>query len=292
MISRYALNPALARKIAGNVETASFFSSTSHTLPKTQSTMFTDIFPVRLSESLRKIFDPTPFSPAVISMIPAADEIEFGFLCPEEYAQLQKYKLPKRRSEFLSGRLCAKLAVSRYLEESLRIRPGMEQIEICNNENGRPFLCLHPEQPFAVPEISISHSSGYAAAIAARHRCGIDIQKQDKSLIKVQEKFCADREYTLLRKSIREGDKLRRLALLWSAKEAIQKTFSIEKGVISFSSIRLQRGEETAGGCTIFSFLLPPKSSLSTKENIIKVVAVTLADYAIAVSISGDKSDA
>jgi len=254
--------------------------------------MFTDIFPVPLSEILSKIFDPTPFSPAIISMIPAADEIEFGFLCPGEYAQLQKYRLPKRRSEFLSGRLCAKLAASRYLQESLRIRPGMEEIEICNNNNGRPFLCLQPEQSFAVPEISISHSSGYAAAIAAQHRCGIDIQKQEKSLIKVQEKYCTDREYTLLQKSIKDGDKLRRLALLWSAKEAIQKTFSIEKGVISFSSIRLQRGEETAGGCTIFSFLLPHESSQSTKGNIIKVAAATLADYAVAVSISGEKSDA
>ncbi|MBW1634991.1 MAG: 4'-phosphopantetheinyl transferase superfamily protein [Deltaproteobacteria bacterium] len=247
--------------------------------------MPTDFFPPQLSETLREIFASVPFSPAIIKMIGAEENITPAFLCPGEQTQLQSYKFPKRRSEFLSGRICAKLAASHYLQEHLHNLPEMEQIEICNSESGRPFLSLHPPRPFIPPEISISHSSGYAAAIAAQHRCGIDIQKQAKSLIKVKERYCGAREYALLTQIIKKEDELARLALLWAAKEAIQKTFSTKSGVVAFSGIRLQAGEEINGGCLVFSFSLPPGNKQYGQKNI-RVAAVTFADYGVAVSIS------
>ena len=159
-------------------------------------------------------------------------------------------------------------------------------------KDGRPFLSFLPTMPFKSPEISLSHSGGYAAAMAAQHRCGIDIQKQEKSLIKVKERYCAVREYTLLTKIIKEGNELVRLALLWSAKEAIQKAFSTKNGVIAFSGIRLQAGEEIDDDCMIFSFSLRPGGDQQTQKNI-RVAAITFADYAVAVSISGKgRSDA
>jgi len=253
--------------------------------------MLTNFFPVELSRTIRDIFSSMPCSPVMLRILPTAGDIEPGFLLNSELVQLENYKLPKRRSEYLTGRLCAKLAASNYLQSSLNTPVAMEQIEIFNAGHGRPYITVHPSPSPTVPDISISHSKGYAVAMAAEHRCGIDIQKHEKSLIKVKEKYCTTREYTILSKIIANGNELLRLALLWSAKEAIQKIFSTEKGLPSFSNIRLQTGEEKDYGNVVFSFSLPANHARQ-KSVIIRVAAGTFKDYAIAVSMTKGASDA
>ncbi|MBW2683350.1 MAG: 4'-phosphopantetheinyl transferase superfamily protein [Deltaproteobacteria bacterium] len=253
--------------------------------------MFTNFFPVELSRTIRDTFNSMPCTPVMLRLLPATGNIEPGFLLNSELLQLEKYKLPKRRSEYLTGRICAKLAASSYLQSSLNTPVAMEQIEIFNAGHGRPYITFHSSPSPTVPDISISHSKGYAVAMAAEHRCGIDIQKHEKSLIKVKEKYCTAREYTLLSEIIENGDELLRLALLWSAKEAIQKIFSTEKGLPSFSNIRLQTGEEKDYGNVVFSFSVPANHGRQ-KSVMIRVAAGTFKDYAIAVSMTKETSDA
>ena len=109
--------PDLARKVAGTVETASFFNDSNIHPKKSGITMLTDFFPSVLNKTIGEIFDSIPFTPSIIRIIPAADEIAPGLLCHGERRQLQRYTFPKRRSEFLSGRICAKLTVCRYLQK-------------------------------------------------------------------------------------------------------------------------------------------------------------------------------
>lgn len=253
--------------------------------------MLTNFFPVELSRTIRDTFNSVPCPPVMLRILPAPGDIDPGFLCKSELVQLGKYKLPKRRSEYLTGRLCAKLAASSYLQSSLNTPVAMEQIEIFNAAHGRPYIAFHPGPSPTVPDISISHNKGYAVAMAAEHRCGIDIQKHEKSLIKVKEKYCAVREYTLLSDSIQNGDELSRLALLWSAKEAIQKTFSTENSLPTFSNIRLQSGDQKDCGTVVLFFSLPPGQSRQ-KSKVIAVAAGTFEDYAIAVSMLEETSDA
>ena len=282
----------IARKVAGTVETASFFNNHCRPPQKTPaSPMLTNFFPVELIRTIKDTFSSVPCTPVMLRLLPATGDIEPDFLHGSELVQLKKYRLPKRRSEYLTGRLCAKLAASSYLQSSLNTPVAMEQIEIFNAGHGRPFITLNQTPSPTVPDISISHSKGYAVAMASRHRCGIDIQKHEKSLIKVKEKYCTAQEYTILSDSIENGDELLHLALLWSAKEAIQKTFSTKNGLPTFSNIRLQSGEEKDCGNVVLFFSLPPGQSRQ-KSKIIAVAAGTFTDYAIAVSMLGKTSDA
>jgi len=252
--------------------------------------MLTNFLPVKLSRTILDTFRSLPCPPVVLKLIPA-DQTEpetlknkpHGYLHDGELVQLKKYKLPKRRSEYLTGRICAKMAASSYLKSALHIPPAMNQIEINNIEFGNPFITFHPPASLPVPRISISHSKGYGAAIAASHPCGIDIQSQEKSLIKVQEKYCAEQEYINLLKVVPEGHELLRLSLLWSAKEAIQKRFSKNNSMPTFLDIHLQAGTRVDCDIVLFYFSLPP-DTFQQYPRIITVVAGTIRNYAIAVS--------
>jgi phosphopantetheinyl transferase len=254
--------------------------------------MFTNILPAQLSAIILDTFSSIPCPPTLLKLLPAASETApeaiqdkpYRFLHSSELAQLKKYRLPKRRSEYLTGRICTKMAVSDYLHHILQTPPAMNQMEIKNSAYGHPFVTFHPAASFPLPDISISHSKGYGAAIAAQHRCGIDIQSQEKSLIKVKEKYCWEREYHLLSKIIPGKDELQRLSLLWSAKEAIQKSFSTEASMPTFLDINLQGGEMNDNANVLFFFSLPPGKNRHIQE-IITVAAGLFMNYAIAVSM-------
>lgn len=253
--------------------------------------MFTNCLPAQFSSIILDTFNSIPCSPVVLRLLPAADEIPpekilntpYTLLHLRECAQLQKYRLPKRRSEYLTGRICAKIVISRYLHLILQAPPAMNQIEIKNSEYGQPFIKAHQSASSFMPGISISHSSEYGAAVAAQNRCGIDIQRQENSLIKVREKYCLEDDYRIVSRIIPEGGELLHLSLLWSAKEAIQKRFSSEASMPTFLNISLQDGERKDNDNVIFYFSIPPGQG---RQNIriITVAAGVFMNYAIAVS--------
>jgi len=256
--------------------------------------MLTNLLPLQLSSIILNSFRSILCPPVILKLLPAAGEITpeviehkpYTFLHSSELAQLKNYRLPKRRSEYLTGRISAKAAISNYLQCIHRTPPAMHQIEINNSEYGRPFITLHKTAPFPLPDISISHSKGYGAAIAAQHRCGIDIQRQEKSLIKVRERYCMEREYHILSKFFPEGDELQQLSLLWSAKEAIQKSFSRGTSMPTFLDISLQTVKRKDNANFLFSFSLPPDQSRQSERGI-TVAAGVFMNYAIAVSVPG-----
>jgi len=253
--------------------------------------MLTNFLPVQLNTLILNTFSSIPCPPIVLKLLPAANSIPtediqnnpYILLHTSELLQLGKYRLPKRRSEYLTGRICAKMAISNYLQFILQTPPAMNQMEISNSEYGRPFIIFHPTATFPQFDFSISHSRNYGTAIAARHRCGIDIQRQEKSLIKVKEKYCVDREYQILSKIIPEEDELLRLSLLWSAKEAIIKSFSTENSAPTFLDICLQDGEKKDSDNTLLLFSRPLRQNRKSPQ-IITVAAGVFKTYAIAVA--------
>ncbi len=87
---------------------------------------------------------------------------------------------------------------------------------------GRPVLTM-PAQAARHPELSLSHSGEYAAAlVCTMGSCGIDIQMESARLLTVQERFATEAECALLDAV---PEKITRLAILWAAKEAVKKCF-------------------------------------------------------------------
>lgn len=148
----------------------------------------------------------------------------------DEQGRFQGLHQEKRRSEWLGGRIAAKVAVLDYLR-SRRSQGNNENplwkpasFPIMTTPTGRPFLAPdHSAYGGEAPYISISHSQKYALAVAAATPCGIDIQVSRTTLLRVKDRFCSPQEETTLTAHLPTLTELERLTLLWAAKEAIKK---------------------------------------------------------------------
>jgi phosphopantetheinyl transferase len=141
-------------------------------------------------------------------------------LSPDEARLLRGFTYPKRRLEWLGGRLAAKHGLSGLLLTEPAPACRYRDLSLLPDASGRPVL--HDFQPQGpIPAVSISHSRDYAAAlVVATGDCGIDIQHKSAQLAKVQERFAAAEELALLHGI---DDPHTRLGLLWTAKEAVKK---------------------------------------------------------------------
>ena len=101
-----------------------------------------------------------------------------------------------------------------------------QDIGIGSQESGRPYPVLNTQgrKPQNLPDISISHSTQLAAAMAvSRGKCGVDIQQASGRTVKVRKRFCAPAEFEILQGFLPDADDTLRLTLLWAAKEALRK---------------------------------------------------------------------
>lgn len=155
-----------------------------------------------------------------------------ALLSPEEALMLAGFTYPKRRLEWLGGRLAAKYSLSRLVAADSSPTPWSGW-SLLPDPNGRPSLGPGPG-PKA--RVSISHSQGYAAAlVTVAGSCGIDIQQKSAQLTKVQERFATPEELAL---TATVGDLVTRLALIWTAKEAVKKCLFADQPTF-FGRIRL-----------------------------------------------------
>ena len=201
------------------------------------------------------------------------------WLSETEHSQLNRFSFVKRRSEWLSGRICAKQAVLDYLGERGG-QSGLDprKIRIEANPSGRPFLNISGlPAPAREVDISISHSHGKAVAIAGNGLCGVDIQYLSETLFKVKDRYCTDIETALL--DVTSIEELAQLGLLWVAKEAVRKSLS-GIALTGFLEIHLE-GLRIEQGYHILNFRLEkPFSSLGT----VSVTTNLHKSFALAVS--------
>ena len=252
--------------------------------------MHIQLFPTKLGEIVQSIFSTIPAPPVLLKLLHPVDANKtraktkqpYTLLCRNERDQLQNYTLAKRRSEYLTSRICAKISTMDYLRSRGNPTVTMEQIEIKNSESGRPYVKIFPTPMYPVPEISLSHSKEYGLAVAAQNYCGVDIQRHEPTLKRVKEKYCTNKEYLLLPKTLQTQDELEKLALLWSAKEAIQKSLSAET-MPYFTEIQLRKCKTMSGNNSIFTFSFTSEREKKWPEQL-KVVAGTFKNYAIAIT--------
>lgn len=258
--------------------------------------LFTNLFPETINNRLIEIFGKQSFQPVLLELLPAPmplPESITALLHQNEAETLCNYRLPKRRSEYLTGRICAKIAAYKLLNQT-KAPATPEQfsaIQISNTENGRPVVCLHAlEITTPKMDISISHSGDYGASLAAGSPCGIDLQLRQDSLLKVKEKYCSEPEYWLLETFLPEMDTLTRLALLWAAKEAAKKALSHWQmpGFLDLEVSELKNSTH----CTAFTLhvININNPSMPTK---VTVIAEMFKEHALAICLMNeDNSDA
>lgn len=171
------------------------------------------------------------------ALVEQGECLEFltSLLSPDETRVFAGFTFPKRTVEWLGGRLTAKHSLCRLATAEEIARLLYREYSLLSDEHGRPFLAT-PSDLEPVPTISISHSHGYAAALASTTgTCGIDIQLKSDRLITVQERFTSEKELALLRTT---ADPLTRLGILWTAKEAVKKGLLYNQATF-FGTIRI-----------------------------------------------------
>ncbi len=116
------------------------------------------------------------------------------------------------------------LSVRKLLQET-----GHTDLDLYYDEFGKPHL--NGEK-----HISITHSHNFSAIIISDETVGIDIELQRDKIIRIADKFC-DSEFQFLSRPETSGfgtekkqDYIRKLTVIWGAKEAIFKIRN-EKGI-------------------------------------------------------------
>ncbi len=101
---------------------------------------------------------------------------------------------------------------SRILIENLCKSFNIRYYGIIKNDSGKPYLKNRTEN------ISISHSFPYVAGILNEEKkCGIDIEKIQKKILKINHKFLSKSELNKIKNNTKKN------TIYWSAKESLYK---------------------------------------------------------------------
>jgi phosphopantetheinyl transferase len=160
-----------------------------------------------------------------------------GFLSARETAFIQSRTAPAARRQCLLGRLAAKAAAGR------RWNLPWEEIEILPGPSGEP-LAIKIDGETRVGHVSISHTSGAAAAAAAGEPVGLDIEPRFRHL--------GDRAWEWAFKTEERGlaeegaDYYPTRLALWCAREAAAKSWG--RGLLNhLNQVQVTRADWPAG---------------------------------------------
>ncbi len=174
----------------------------------------------------------------LLPLIEQGADLQFltTLLSPAEARLFAGFKYPKRRIEWLGGRLAAKHCLCALDAVGQKTSAFYRDYALLPDAHGRPALDAPEVRGLSIPAISISHSRGYAAAlVTATRTCGIDIQLITEQLANVQERFASADELALLHQL---PAPLTRLGIIWTAKEAVKKCLLSDQSTF-FGTIRM-----------------------------------------------------
>jgi 4'-phosphopantetheinyl transferase len=148
------------------------------------------------------------------------------YLSPAERGRYGNLKTPKRKLEWLAGRIAAKRLIRETRFAAERAIVPYAAISILADELGAPEVYIVGEQSTG-PRISIAHSAGVAAAFRAPEtgvRPGIDVEEVVKRDPGFARDFFTETEQTRAAASV-EPDA--QLTSIWAVKEAVLKALGI-----------------------------------------------------------------
>lgn len=162
------------------------------------------------------------------------EEDAAALLSAPEQAHLAQLRHPKRRQQWLGGRMAAKAAVLSSVEPE-----HFRALTILPDAHGRPVISgLAAER---TTSLSITHSGHYAAALATHSAsCGLDLQELSDRLPVLARHFATPDELRLLVNTPELGNTETGLTLLWAVKEALKKSRRSDQPG-TFTGIAVQR---------------------------------------------------
>jgi phosphopantetheinyl transferase len=211
-----------------------------------------------------------------------------SYLSSKEQQRFDSFSYEKRANEWLAGRIGAKLAAARCMtagDIDSEKNFAWQDLITGNKESGRPYisLAIQDQKTALVPDISISHSTELAAAMAVSNgKCGIDIQQASPKTVKVKERFCGPEEFDVLQGFLPDADETMQLTLLWAAKEALRKAADTTP-VPGFMELQLMEIYTGAQGlwCLVFNCPEPLADGF-------RVAVGLVDDYLLAVTVRND----
>lgn len=210
------------------------------------------------------------------------------YLRPQERERFHSFRYEKRRIEWLAGRIAAKCAGLQLQNNDEKICWGKkqwQQLQIAADISGRPFILWSIQESNIPAHISISHSRGYAIAMAAWDKCGVDIQQVTPAVERVEVRFVSAGEKNLLAEIVSLHGSQAALTLLWSAKEAVKKTCG-SADLPGFQDIRLQ-SLQMSGAAYVFRVQVKAHEQ---GQKLTQFVRLRLLDgYAYAVTIRNNE---
>lgn len=261
--------------------------------------MFVNIFPKALLGLMHRTFPRHRFQPAMQPLVSPREyvrrsqstPVERHVLAPEELNRAGNFTISKRQDEWLTVRICAKLAALQYHNSisttHFPLQPA--QIHIVSSDTGRPCLAGELPPELKIADISLSHGAGYGLALVADTWCGVDIQEPRESLLKVREKFCTPEEEELLQHNLADLPELQHLTLIWTAKEAAKKALSHTR-MPGFLELILTETEPHTAGWTL-TFLISSRR-FNQYPATITVTSELYEGYGIALCLSEENRHA
>lgn len=143
------------------------------------------------------------------------------YLSSEELTKFEGLRFPKRRDEWVLGRITAKRLLKTCVPEMAQVE--VQRLTIANQPSGAPYVTLDG-RPAAL-QLSISHRQGLAAAAVTANTgigLGIDLEWVEERDGSFYSDYFTPAELDLLHGSP-DGQKDRCGMLIWSAKEAMLK---------------------------------------------------------------------
>ncbi|WP_083826543.1 type I polyketide synthase [Hoyosella subflava] len=135
----------------------------------------------------------------------------------EQYATVA----PRRRRQWLLGRIAAKDAVRQLLWRSDPHGIYPQEIEIANHATGAPLVSGRHGRVLSTITVSIAHCAEIGVAIARHGACGIDIEEIRERDGAAEIAALTNAEHDLLAEL--PGERALWFTRLWSAKEAVAK---------------------------------------------------------------------
>lgn len=159
---------------------------------------------------------------------------ETKHLSSKENSEFIKFKINKRKMEWLAGRISAKRACYAILSEKYNLKPNLNEIEISNEKDRAPIVTLPSSYPKSF-RVSITHANSFAVCGVTDDPNifpGVDLvynEPRNKLMLK---DFFNDHEKELIIKSTNADEAINSL---WAVKEAVSK--SLLKGMLLVKDI-------------------------------------------------------
>lgn len=185
---------------------------------------------------------PAPFGGCLALLFEGPGGVSQSLLTGREAAEGRPVTSPPARRRWLLGRLAAKAAMARLTGA------GPEQVAVLRGPGGRPQAWRLDGRLFEDAWVSISHTVGAAAAVAARIPVGLDLERRDRRLTeRVRQWVFSPAELALIQAG---PEPLAPPLALWCAKEAGAKSWGL--GLLNhLAEVRVTGADWPAGRLTV-----------------------------------------